>query len=424
MFITSGGGSNSTGLLDKTEPNIIASGECGEQGDNVKWTLYDDGLLDITGSGWMGIFADPDTQTVNIPWSDYVSQIKKVNISDGILSIGNLAFQKCTNLTHINIPDSVRYLGFGAFYNCINLKAVNIPDGVDTISENTFMSCGSLKSITIPNRVQYICEYAFWGCSKLQFINVPNSLQYIGKYAFDCGVTDVFYYDATSTDDIDYCTIEDHNYQFENAIKHYGEIYNLDLGHAIAVKNILITDLGTCGDNAKWILYSNGRLDITGSGKISYYTANEHKEQIKEINIGDGITAIENHVFSDCTNLTSVNIPNSVISIGYLVFSDCTSLTSIHIPNSVISIDSNVFRDCTGLRFVNMPNSVQYIDDYAFLGCPDSEDNRMHVYYYEATSEDDIKCTIGAQNDPFVNAVKHYGEIYLPEYDCAVKTAV
>lgn len=31
--------------------NIVASGNCGKNGSNVKWTLAGDGLLTITGTG-------------------------------------------------------------------------------------------------------------------------------------------------------------------------------------------------------------------------------------------------------------------------------------------------------------------------------------------------------------------------------------
>ena len=82
---------------------IVESGECGAQGDNVKWTLDSDGTLTISGTGEMGDYNYLDS-IPSIPWYNNRSRIKTVIINDGVTSIGDFAFYECSKLTSVNIP--------------------------------------------------------------------------------------------------------------------------------------------------------------------------------------------------------------------------------------------------------------------------------------------------------------------------------
>ena len=111
-----------------------------------------------------------------------------------------------------------------------------------------------------------------------------------------------------------------------------------------------IVDSGTCGDNVAWALYSDGLLEISGSGAMSIFSSVDvpwsgQKNSITAVVIGDGVTSIGNYVFSECTSLASVTIPNSVTSLGVRAFYSCNSLTSVTIPNSVTFIGGVAFSD-------------------------------------------------------------------------------
>ena len=82
---------------------------------------------------------------------------------------------------------------------------------------------------------------------------------------------------------------------------------------------------GTCGPNLKWHLTDDGVLTISGKGEMvnDSYTYPWSYSDIKRIIIGDGVTTIGQHAFTDCRSLTSVTIPNSVTTIGGAAFSDC-----------------------------------------------------------------------------------------------------
>ena len=89
--------------------DIVDSGTCGAEGDNLTWTLDNDGVLTISGTGEMDNWGwTEDGETYNAaPWDTNSENIITVIINGGITVIGNSAFSNSTNLTSVVIPDSV-----------------------------------------------------------------------------------------------------------------------------------------------------------------------------------------------------------------------------------------------------------------------------------------------------------------------------
>ena len=173
---------------------IIKSGECGNMGDNVTYTLDKCGVLTISGRGAMrGFKWDSQTKTYDTPWQDAYKTISDLEIQDGVTSVGNAALLDCTWLTNVNIPDSVTFIGNHAFTNCKRLTSVAIPDNVAYIGNSAFSGCAELKSVTIPNSVTVIEDGTFYGCTGLTSVTISNSVTSIGYEAFgDCkGLTNI-----------------------------------------------------------------------------------------------------------------------------------------------------------------------------------------------------------------------------------------
>ena len=112
------------------------------------------------------------------------TEIQHVIISNGVTSIGQTAFNYCSNLSSVTIPNSVTSIGMVAFGSCEKLSSVTIPNGVTRIEGSTFASCKKLSSVTIPNSVTSIEELAFESCFELSSIEIPNSVDSIGMSAF------------------------------------------------------------------------------------------------------------------------------------------------------------------------------------------------------------------------------------------------
>ncbi len=162
----------------KASAAIIMSGAFG---DNLTWTLDDNGLLTISGTGDMWDYNYLNNQS---PLRYYYFQLFAVQIHDGVTSIGNDTFESCSRLESITIPDTVISIGIGAFCGCDSLMSITIPDGVTYIGSEAFEGCSSLTSIKIPDGVTDIEDYTFLGCRALESITIPDSVTNIGNEAF------------------------------------------------------------------------------------------------------------------------------------------------------------------------------------------------------------------------------------------------
>ena len=276
-----------------------SSGNCGDSGSNVTWSLDDNGTLTISGSGKIEDYRSDIDQ----PWYSNRSDITSVVIEPGVTSIGSQAFYECSNLTSITIPSGLTSIGEQAFGNCTGLTSITIPSGFISIGDYAFWNCTGLTSITIQNGVTSIGTGAFWNCTGLTSITIPSSVTSIGVNVF---------YNCTGLTDI---TVDSNNSSF---CSESGVLFNKD-------KTTLI-------------YYPLGKND-------SSYT------------IPDGVTVIEQYAFYCNSKLTSVTIPSGVTSIGEMAFRECSGLTSVIVQSSVTSIEYNAFWCCFNL-IIYIPGGI------------------------------------------------------------------
>lgn len=144
-----------------------------------------------------------------------------------------------------------------------------------------------------------------------------------------------------------------------------------------------IIENGTCGKKANWTLYSDGKLEISGTGDMDDYGPkttetsfifvpapwDSQKENITSIVIDNGITHVGAYTFGGCENVISLNISNSVTSLGQCSFDNLLKIEKISIPNSVTSIGAEAFSYCENLKSITLPNNLKIISGDMLTGC-------------------------------------------------------
>lgn len=326
---------------------VVESGSCGE---NVTYTLNNDGVLNICGSGAMNSYSFRSDNRP--PWYSNKGQIKEVVVEQGVTGVGKYAFYVCTNLKKATIAGSVTYISTGAFNNCTSLVDVVLSTGLKSIGEQAFFHCTALKNIVIPDSVKNIYARAFENCTYLETVTLLNRNISLSGCFSDCdSLTDIYFAGSKTEWDLLGFSGDGIEIHFaDKAVKYSGE-YN----------------------NITWKLYDNGTLELSGTGSIcdsenSVSPWNSYRSEITEININNGITDIGDSAFRSLDLLKKVNISESVVSIGERAFYECSSLTDIAIPESVTLIGGYAFYECSSLTDLTIPKSIISIGYNAFEG--------------------------------------------------------
>ena len=158
------------------EGTISQSGSCGATDADCHYDLYEDGHLEISGTGRMNDFwyeDHPDSGYPERPWGNAVTSVK---IQDGIKSIGEAAFRN-TQLTEITIPKSIEEIGRVAFQACRKLESATIDKDskLKLLGIASFNGTTNLKTIDIPETVTTIGSNAF-NFSGIESLVLPDSV--------------------------------------------------------------------------------------------------------------------------------------------------------------------------------------------------------------------------------------------------------
>lgn len=365
------------------EKTIVASGECGAQGDNVTWTLDNEGTLTLSGTG---ATADYNNYNPPPPWHDVYMDTRNITaivVEDGITYMGANVLGD-GNPSIISIPASVTDLSIlnlrsnqllefkvdennqcfcsvdGVLftkdmselicYPCAKQDShYDIPDGVTVIGTSAFARTNDgpqyLSSVTIPNSVEIIGAWAFMECRNLADVTLPTNLRTLGAYAFEyCGLEGAVTIPASvsviGNSPFIYCT------------KLSDIVVETDNPYYCSIDGVLFNKNGS-----RLIEYPIGKTNTTYIVPDSVYWVNE---------------------FAFCgSSLVSIDLPDSVTTIGQQGLASNSNLETIQIPENVTYISTSAFSSCTALTSVMIPISLEYIGPGTFGGCSNLKD----VYY-------------------------------------------
>lgn len=281
---------------------IIDSGTCG---DNLTWTLSDEGVLTISGTGAM---EDYDDYWYFAPWYEHV--VTSVVIDEGVTRLGMYAFI---------------YL--------------------------------DLASITIPNSLTHIYEYAFYQSHIEEIIIGAGSLYWIGTDAFRDGYIGRFVVDENNA-----CFSNDEFGVLFNKDKTVLWTAPSSLTGSYTIPNSVTSIAAYAFYDRRGIKEVIIPDSVNSIGDFAFYESG-----LKSVIIPDSVTEIGERAFANCFYLTDVSLGNGITCIGDCVF-EYTALTDITIPNGVTSIGIGAFCG-SEIRSISIPDSVTSIGDYAFDEC-------------------------------------------------------
>lgn len=114
-----------------------------------------------------------------------------MEIPNSVISIGEDAFDYCTNLASVHISDIAAwckitfegdksnplFYAHHLYKDGNEITNLEIPEGVTVINKCAFNGCTGLTSVTIPEGVTSIDKDAFVDCSALTTVTLPRGVK-------------------------------------------------------------------------------------------------------------------------------------------------------------------------------------------------------------------------------------------------------
>lgn len=390
---------------------VIASGKCG---DNATWTLNDEGLVTVSGTGDMYNYSNMLDES---PWrANYT--INEVLIEEGITSIGRFSFYLCKGLNSISIPSTVASIGSRAFYSCNYIGTVNyggtlsqwcnIDFGDNESTPFSYSPYATLKindkaidtELVIPDGVTEIKQYAFSNNNSIKTITIPSSVTNIDAHAIDANGLDVIVKGSTPAT-VTAETFGGTSFIFvdNNRVSTYKSAWP-DYADRIFPKSSLeFVANTTATDGHSALLNAIGGVGTESSvvglkvnGTINGYDIMLMRNKLTNLRYLDlsdativpeknnyeyytGCYTKENefgaYSFYEVDNLRSIILPKNITSIGDHALSYCNSLIEVvGMPDCCKTIGYSAFAANPKLLTMEVGSGVTRINKYAFRDAP------------------------------------------------------
>ena len=281
--------------------------------------------------------------------------MENVTLGNGVRIIDSSPFAYCDKIVY-NEYENGLYLGNEENpYLALVTTASEHIDRI-TIHPDTVVICGSamrscylLRELVIPEGVVSLGSFAFEYASGLEKIYIPKSVEYIGLMAF------------SSCDSIKEITVADENPNFKSVD---GSLFSRDgstlIKYAVGNDNavysvpdgtVVIED--NAFENAKYLT----EVALPDSVETLCHSAFLRCENLKKVDLGNGLKEIGGCAFGSCTSLTEIIIPDSVKTVAYHAFSYCNKLERAVIGSGTGNVEFGAFSGCTSLKEVIFKNT-------------------------------------------------------------------
>lgn len=245
-----------------------------------------------------------------------------------ITSIGDSAFKNNKTIRTVTIPGNVTTIGNSAFEGCSNLTKVSLaPKGLVTIGNKAFKNCVNLTSFTCPSTLQSIGVSAFENCTKLAAIKFNDGLLVIKKRAFfNAGLKNVT---------LPKTLLKIEMSAFEKCKKMTRVVFASDIKMATVGYRIFANDSAL----KKIELPKN----LRSVPKYMFY----HCTSLTQVSGGERVTSIGTSAFEGCKKLPKITLRTKVQKIAKKAFFNCSKLKRVNIKSSALTkIEGKAFKKC------------------------------------------------------------------------------
>ena len=248
------------------------------------------------------------------------------------------------------IPNSITIIGNGAFSGCSSLNKISIPDSVKEIGSGAFRGCVNLNEVNLPENENFktVQSYCFSGDTLLKSIDLPDNVTTLKDWCFS----------ATGLNSVDLRYIESLSGWCFQGCKSLSSVNGW---------SNKLTKIGlACFENS-----GLKEIEIPDSVTVLENSLFNQCQSLKNIIVGKGIDSIPNNFIKDASALVNITFKGNIINIGEGAFENQKNFSSIEGLNwsGVRSIGSNAFKGCKALKgTISLSSECVFNEDNSFAG--------------------------------------------------------
>lgn len=347
----------------------------------------------------------------------YTGDESIVRVPNGVVTIGQGAFQENTSVSQVVLPQSVINIELRAFLGCSNLVEINLenvakfgemvfegtsldevvlsdkvtelPLGLFaytkvskitlgkntlTIGNSAFYQCSNLSEIELPESVYSIGSQTFFGCTNLSEIVLPSNLELIGSQCFtNSGIKEIVI--PENVKEIPSACFSNCNQLTSITLNEGVEVLAYTCLQGTSIKELNLPS--TVKEVAMFALAGMEKLEKVNVDENNQYLCSDNGilytknyEMLKCIPINyksalvtlkDGLKITEEQCAVSLKNVRKIIIPEGMINIEHSTFMFCTNLEEVIIPSTVEIINSGAFYGCQMLYNITLPEGLKVL---------------------------------------------------------------
>lgn len=346
------------------EPQVLGSGSCGR---GVNWTCYATGQLEITGAGRLSAYSSSAA-----PWAVYADTVSSVFIGQGVTGVTGYAFADMRRVTAFSVAgddytvaEGVLYSGDGTELICYPGGRVatdfTIPNGVTAVYAAAFLSAWQLQQVESASAALTVtADGLLYGKNgRTLWMALPQFHQDTlvlrravliagGAFLLNHTLRTVYATAAVSVEPHGLGTAFSDGF-VRRALTVYGlpgSVLETYCGTAIPFYPV---NSGACGAETAWQYdLDTAALTISGSGPVADFAADVAPwalfgAEIRQVTVEDGVTALPESSFANCTGLTRVTLGSGIEKLDDNWFAHCRDLTELTVTATDTVFPAAVF---------------------------------------------------------------------------------
>lgn len=262
------------------------------------------------------------------------------------------------------------YIPNKVYENNSTLSTMVLLEGITSIEENAFNKCTSLGRIVLPNSLKTIKKNAFSGCNLLNYLHIPDNIDVIEPMSLPTGnnimlhnisgngvINNVFLTNSnsllftvnniasvlnTGDEDSIFISLPSVSYLAERS---FAYVLPYEVDESVYTGITLNIPNSVTSIHPRAFLLSASSIDkfvgkFASKDGLYLYQDNilllyaGHSLNTEAV-VDSNINRVEERAFQNCSNLTTIKLPASLESIGAYAFYGCSKLTSLYCAATV-----------------------------------------------------------------------------------------